>query len=172
MLQSPESRTQVVLPDKVSLPSILSDTSSESSKPIEERLRPGRPMDDCEFLERFYNRSLPSCGHETKIRFIWKTLQQHGRQRGGTDQMFEGLKSLEGVAHNVTRSYFWIQMVSYLVTKTGNADSYAEFIQRPECQQLLNPDLIDKYYSDRSLANGAGEFNLPDKKPIPNVVRR
>jgi len=172
MLQSPDSRTQVALPDKRPLPSLISSTtSSEPPKPVEERLRPRGAMDDSEFLERFRAKTLPSWGHEQKIRAIWILLREHGRERGGTNKVLDALQVVEGDSHHVTLAYFWLQMVTLCSAKAGDVASYAEFVQRPTSQQLLNPDLVTRHYSDRVLSGGAKELTLADKKPLPSVVR-
>jgi len=171
MLLSPESRTSVVLPDLRPLPSLLSSTEASTPVPVEERLVPGRPIEDEEFLELFRARTLPSWGHEMKIRTIWALLREHGRQRGGTDVVLDGIRGMEGEGFNMTLAYFWLQMVTFCNVKAEDATSYKEFIQRPNSQQLLNPDLVDKFYSDRTLASGKDELCLPDKKPLPSVVR-
>jgi len=172
MLKSPDSRTQVVLPDVRPLPSIVSSTTpSGTVKSIEDRFVPRKPMDDIEFLERFYARTLPSWGHETKIRTIWLLLKQHGREKGGTDVVLEALKSFECSGHNETISYFWLQIVTLCNAHVGAFDTYAEFAKRPACQQLNNPDLIDKHYSSKSLEAGKESFCVPDKKPLPSFVK-
>eukprot|EP00450_Noctiluca_scintillans_P034441 CAMPEP_0194542452 /NCGR_PEP_ID=MMETSP0253-20130528/84053_1 /TAXON_ID=2966 /ORGANISM="Noctiluca scintillans" /LENGTH=144 /DNA_ID=CAMNT_0039389075 /DNA_START=90 /DNA_END=520 /DNA_ORIENTATION=- len=94
MLQSPEARTQVVMPDKLPLPSLLSRTTGES-KPVEERFAPATPMDDAAFFARFEHETLPSWGHEMKIRAIWALLREHGRERGGTQKVLDALKGTE-----------------------------------------------------------------------------
>jgi len=171
MLRSPHARTQVATPDKVPLPSVISSLEQPGpARPAQEIVSPARPLEDAEFLTRFRERTLPSWGHEARVRAIWTSLSEGGA--GGRTRALDDLKSMEASGHNVTVAYFWLQMVTYCIAKTGPAATYAEFIQRPECQQLLNPDLINKHYSDHVLANGADEFNLPDKKPLPNVVHQ
>lgn len=171
MNQNPDARTQVVLPDKLPLPSLLSSTTTAGPiRPIEERFAPAKPMDDAEFLMRLQARTLPSWGHEMKVRAVWTLLREHGRQRGGTGKVLEALKGVEGSGHHVTVAYFWLQMVTLCDAKAGDVATYAKFIQRPECAKLLNPDLIDKHYSERVLANSKDEFAIPDKQPLPSCV--
>eukprot|EP00927_Polykrikos_kofoidii_P009755 TRINITY_DN14087_c0_g1_i1.p1 TRINITY_DN14087_c0_g1~~TRINITY_DN14087_c0_g1_i1.p1 ORF type:complete len:511 (+),score=89.43 TRINITY_DN14087_c0_g1_i1:78-1610(+) len=172
MLLSPEARTQVVMPDKIPLPSLISSTEPAADlAPIEERFSPSKPMSDDEFIDRFRNATLPSWGHEVKLRVIWKLLKDGAGERRSTNNTLDALKAAEGVGHHVTVTYFWLQMISYCVAKTGDAETWAAFVQRPECQQLLNPDLIDKHYSNRILTTGVEMFQLPDRKPLPNGVR-
>jgi len=138
---------------------------------VQERFAPAKPLDDDAFLERFRSRTLPSWGHETKIRAIWCLLQEHGRQRGGTDKILRALGEAEGPGHHVTVAYFWIQMVTLASAKMKAGSDYARFIQLPTSQMLLNPDLIERHYTERALSNGAASFSLPDKKQLPSVVR-
>jgi len=172
MLHSPAARTQVVMPDKVPLPSLI--TSTATSTPValvEERFAPAKPMDDATFLERFHAKTLPSWGHEAKIRAIWCLLREHGRQRGGTDKLLQALQQVEGPGFNTTMAYFWIHMVTLASAKSADCADYRTFVQQQTNQQLLNPDLITKHYSKKAIDKGISEMTLPDKKPLPNVVR-
>lgn len=172
MLHSPAARMEVALPDKRPLPSLISGVEpGRPVRPLEERLAPGRPLDDAAFLESFRAGRLPSWGHEAKLRALWCLLREHGRQRGGTERVLEALRQAEGSGHHVTAGYFWLQMVTLADAKAAGVGSYAQFVQLPTSQKLLNPDLIDKHYSDRALADGASDFRTPDKKPLPSFVR-
>ena len=68
---------------------------------------------DQDFLERYDAKLLKSTGPDTDVRMMWVVLRTLGRREGVKaimDRMSEG----EGDAHNITRTYFWIQMVRRL----------------------------------------------------------
>ena len=141
MLKDPVARTQVVLPDKVALPSLVGVSEAKLAGgqgvvPIEERFGPAKPLTDAEFLAKFREKSLPSWGHEVKIRAIWCLLQEHserqrgaagggedGRRGGGTNKVMEALQAVEGASHNVTGTLFWVQMVTFCRAKASSAAS-------------------------------------------------
>ncbi|CAE8611819.1 unnamed protein product [Polarella glacialis] len=180
----PDARDEVVMPDKKPLPSLLSggqqqpqvaQASSATGQEVQEQPRAfvPRELSDQVFLELFHQRRLPYWGHEAKLRAIWLLLQSEGRRQGGTGRVFAALQQVEGSMHNVTESYFWIQMVTYCGARMGDttASFFAEFIRHDYCKVLLDPGLLYSHYSEDLLVKGASDFNLPDKKPLPNLVR-
>ncbi|CAE8743395.1 unnamed protein product, partial [Polarella glacialis] len=191
---NPDARDEVVMPDKKPLPSLLSggqqqpqqqpqqqrqqqqqEASSATGQEVQEQPRAfvPRELSDQVFLELFHQRRLPCWGHEAKLRAIWLLLQSEGRRQGGTGRVFASLQQVEGSMHNVTESYFWIQMVTYCGARMGDttASFFAEFIRHGYCKVLLDPGLLYSHYSEDLLVKGASDFNLPDKKPLPNLVR-
>ncbi|CAE8585276.1 unnamed protein product, partial [Polarella glacialis] len=88
--------------------------------------------------------------------------------QGGTGRVFAALQQVEGDMHNVTESYFWIQMVTYCGARMGEttASFFAEFIRHDCCKVLLDPGLLYSHYSEELLVKGASAFNLPDKKAL------
>mmetsp|Transcript_55141 Transcript_55141/g.172903 ORF Transcript_55141/g.172903 Transcript_55141/m.172903 type:complete len:520 (+) Transcript_55141:89-1648(+) len=172
MLHDAGARLEVALPDRRPLPSLVGGAEPGGpARPLERCLAPGRPMDDEAFLRCFHEGRLPSWGHEAKLRVVWCLLREHGRMKGGTEKVLQALQQAEGSGHNVTASYFWLQMVTLADVKAGDLTTYAQFAQLPSSQKLLNPDLIDKHYSDRAIADGATDLRFPDRKPLPSFVR-
>jgi len=177
-----DARDEVVMPDKKPLPSLLSggnhqqqQAASATRQEVKEQPQAFMPreLSDQAFLELFRQRRLPCWGHEAKLRAIWLLLQSEGRRQGGTGRVFAALQQVEGNMHNVTESYFWIQMVTYCGARMGEttASFFAEFIRHDCCKVLLDPGLLYSHYSEELLVKGASAFNLPDKKPLPNLVR-
>lgn len=178
MLQTAESRTQVVLPDKVQLPSFVGGVAQRGGAGTDAPpLRQPALMADDEFLACCLRGAPPSWGHEPRLRLIWAALRNAGdNQPAGRAAAREALQSLDGAQHNTTAATFWVQMVTLCIARCGKSASvpvltFAQFIQRPECQLLRNPDLIDKHYSERALQGGVVSFAMPDKQPYPSIVR-
>lgn len=227
MLLNAEARTSVLLPDIRPLPSFLSalppapptsesnSTTTEISAaasvvhedtatgaaatPLHLRLQPRRPLTDQEFLDAFRNQSLPSWGHDCKIRLIYllltQSIDEHANPSNNRNAVLHGLQEIEKSNFHVTESYFWLQMVSYhiallkkennenptvttaaglLGTEPANTLEFDEFYRRPVCQSLRNSLLVDKYYSPKVIDSpqAIAEFVLPDLKPLPSVVKR
>mmetsp|Transcript_15271 Transcript_15271/g.32979 ORF Transcript_15271/g.32979 Transcript_15271/m.32979 type:complete len:547 (-) Transcript_15271:480-2120(-) len=175
-----KAKTEVVLPDIKPLPSLITPVEDGvKAEAAEGGVRPPvtlATMSDEAFVEHFTAGTLPSWGHETKLRAIYLLLGQEGRRQSGTNRIFDALKKVERGMHNVTESYFWIQMLTYSKAKIGidaadNSRSYADFIATSEGKALLDPDLLYQHYSDGVLADGVAEFRLPDKKPMPSIAR-
>ncbi|GIL47047.1 hypothetical protein Vafri_3881 [Volvox africanus] len=132
MLQSPESRVRVVLPDKRPLPSIITDVASLRGDPqprAPEHLlaasRASGVLADAEFLDRFTTRSLDRWNHECLLRAIYCCLKHHGRRRGG-DVVMGGLRSLQGPDFHLTISYFWLCIVTHTLANEYYASLFAE----------------------------------------------
>eukprot|EP00406_Dinophysis_acuminata_P018000 CAMPEP_0179342998 /NCGR_PEP_ID=MMETSP0797-20121207/70734_1 /TAXON_ID=47934 /ORGANISM="Dinophysis acuminata, Strain DAEP01" /LENGTH=459 /DNA_ID=CAMNT_0021057307 /DNA_START=66 /DNA_END=1442 /DNA_ORIENTATION=- len=156
---NPEAQTQVVMPDKKRLPSLLSKIDAKApSKSAEQHVQAGKQLNDQQFLEGFRGRTLPSWGHEARLRAVWLLLQEHGRRQGGTGRILEALRHAEGAAHNVTEAYFWVQMVTCYAAKTGEAASFAEFSRHGACRGLFDARLIFKHYSEDAVEKGCTEF--------------
>ena len=172
MLQTAESRLEVVLPDIRPLPSLISrvDPSQEKRK-TDEIIPRAAPLSDEEFRLRWEEGKLSSWGHEARLRVIWLTLQKHGRQQG-VKRVFADLEAYEKEGHHVTVVYFWIQMIDYTMVKLKDqtCPTFGIFIQNPQSQQLRNPDLIDKYYSKKVLGMGKSEFQISDIKAMPSIL--
>eukprot|EP00195_Chlamydomonas_chlamydogama_P003266 CAMPEP_0202922060 /NCGR_PEP_ID=MMETSP1392-20130828/77724_1 /ASSEMBLY_ACC=CAM_ASM_000868 /TAXON_ID=225041 /ORGANISM="Chlamydomonas chlamydogama, Strain SAG 11-48b" /LENGTH=632 /DNA_ID=CAMNT_0049615667 /DNA_START=305 /DNA_END=2204 /DNA_ORIENTATION=+ len=97
IMDTPEARSSVVLPDKVPLPSLLprqaqhhqadpqqARTLTADLKALEQSAGPKRPVSsltDVEFVVLFERRGLPSWGHEHMLRLIYAYLGQLGRRR-------------------------------------------------------------------------------------------
>lgn len=168
----PEAATELVMPNKKPLPSLLNSSQMLArNRSPEAHLTPQAPLSDPEFLGRFEAGTLPSWGHEQKMRAIWLLLKDHGRRSGGTGRIFEALKKAEGSAHNVTAAYFWIQMLTFCNARVGEIESFAAFFERRECRDLHDSALIGRHYSDSAVEKGASEFALPDKKQLPNLIK-
>ena len=171
MLQTADARTQVLLPDVRPLPSLLSAVDASPGRAVEDLVQPAAPLTDDDWLERFRCRTLPSWGHEARLRLIWILLRQHER-REAVRRIFDELKALEGEGHHATLTYFWVAIVTQCSAKAADAATYADFWTRPTSVGLRNPDLTAKHYSERLLASDRArmEFVPPDVKPLPSVV--
>lgn len=178
MLQTADSRLQVVLPDIRPLPSLVTDVetlSNDGGGEVDKLALRAAPLSDEEFRTRWQEGRLDSWGHESRLRAIWLCLKQNVR-REGVQKAFEGLEATEKTGHHVTATYFWIQMTDYVMHKLDGGEessppTFGIFIQKPAAQMLRNPDLISKYYSKSILGVlGKKEFNIPDLKPMPSVV--
>jgi len=178
--QNEEAKMQVVLPDKKQLPSMVSMPADPSE--TGHKIALAKEINDEAYLALFRRQALPSWGHEPKLRAIYVSLRDTGRRKGGTNQLLAMMQHLEGSGYNVTLAYFWIQMVTYFMVVVdkasvdsptgGSAPSFAVFINRSECKDLLDPKLVSKHYSEGAIDAGASELRLPDKKPLPNVAPR
>merc|ERR1719491_2205950 len=80
--QSPAAKDGLVLPDKKSLPSMVTPVQSAAASGAAQLKRPEQ-IDDEEFLDLFEQQRLPSWGHEPKLRSIWVMLRRSGRRSGG-----------------------------------------------------------------------------------------
>ncbi|KXZ55875.1 hypothetical protein GPECTOR_2g1426 [Gonium pectorale] len=135
MLQTPEARTCVVLPDKRPLPSILTDLSALSFKEVPKlpaagagaARGPASQLSDAEFLSRFLSRSLDRWNHECLLRAIYCCLSRHGRRRGGNVAL-DALRALQGDGFHLTINYFWVNTVTHTL---ANEYSQALFADRP-----------------------------------------
>mmetsp|Transcript_10493 Transcript_10493/g.34463 ORF Transcript_10493/g.34463 Transcript_10493/m.34463 type:complete len:519 (-) Transcript_10493:54-1610(-) len=176
MLQTPDSRTQVVLPDVRPLPSLLSSTTGgkgdAAASPV---VQPNAaPLSDDEWLLRWESRELPAWGHEARLRLIWLKLTRLER-RDAVRAIFDELAAFEGAAgHHVTLAYFWIHMVTACIAREGEKRSptYALFARQPPFQFLRNVDHTDRFYSQKQLYSDRArtEFVPPDLKPLPAHV--
>mmetsp|Transcript_9835 Transcript_9835/g.17826 ORF Transcript_9835/g.17826 Transcript_9835/m.17826 type:complete len:524 (+) Transcript_9835:44-1615(+) len=171
LTMTPEARTEVILPDKQALPSLISSHAPKSGAPdIKAKLAP--ELEDEEYLERLEARTLQSWGHDAKLRAIWCLVRRHGRRQGGTSKVLQALKEYEGEAHNVTESYFWVQMVTLKMAEAPAVAGFDALMQRGSCLALHRSDFVLEFYSEEVIIAGATEFKLPDKKPMPNIVQR
>ena len=68
----------VLLPDKVSLPSLLVDVNSSNTAAASgvsaDKHLPRAPLTDAHFLELLAQNQLPGWGHEVKLRVIYLLL--------------------------------------------------------------------------------------------------
>lgn len=176
MLHSPLSRTEVVLPDKLPLPSLLSDVSQHSAQPGVRAivLRDALPVES--FLASVQQGSMSNWGHEAYIRVIFELLLMHGR-RAGKDVIFKHLQAVEKNNFHLTLAYFWIQFVQLALTRAGvdvSTPLPAGDLRRPHLEDLAllrDSFLYKEYYSDEALfgqaSKGNSEFVPPDKKSFP-----
>jgi ADP-ribosylation factor 1/2 len=190
MLMTPDARTQVVLPDLRPLPSLLSPVGEQvkaGASTAEDHVAPAAPLTDDEFLSRWEARALPSWGHETRLRLIWLRLARLER-RAALERLFDELRDFEGAGHHVTRTYFWVAIVTACAAKAAGAaapSSFAELYRLPMSAPMRNPDLVYKHYSAKLLdfdnARAASSddqtkvaprlaFVPPDLKPLPSMV--
>jgi len=166
----PAAQTQVVMPDKRPLPSLLSDVNASKQRGKEGLVPAVHEVSDQEFLDLFLQRKPPAWGHETRLRAIWLLLRNEGRRQGGTNRILDALRQAEGDMHNLTESYFWIQIVTYYTTWI-NEPCFAAFARHNKCTDLLDPSIIFRHYSENMLVRGVAEFQLPDQQPLPSIAK-
>jgi len=93
MLNSLESRKQVVLPDKKPLPSIISLTESPTQKPVQV-IKEIDHLTEEEFITKFEsNDSLLEWNHFSLLRIIVFYLTKYGR-KNGLNKVFDNLKKI------------------------------------------------------------------------------
>jgi len=175
MLQSPESRLKVVLPDKKQLPSIVSDTgnsnnNNNSSTNGMEASTPKKKTSDATFYELVLQGRSPAMGHDARLRVIWIALKQDMPLRERRKQAFAAVQRLDGPqGYHETETYVWIQLITLAIAKEKEEfASFHEFIDK--FNDFRQFDYIGRYYSPSCLEKGKHEFVLPDKKALPNVL--
>lgn len=179
MLMDPRSREEVVLPDKVPLPSLLVDVRGRGGPvgPLPEVKRMELELPTDAFLENVRSGHVTAWSHDAYLRVVLELLQEHGR-REGLPRVFECLRSVEKAAFHVTLAQFWVQMVHLHLARRGVDVSGPVAPERRVSVAALAPelpsDLWRQYYSDDVLlgpaSHAASEVVLPDRKPFPMKV--
>lgn len=109
MLNNPEARSKVVLPDRKPLPSLLTRVTSSSSSASSASIpsvSPAPPGSDEEFLQKFETLKLDRWNHLCLLRVIWCCLSLHGRRKG-VDIIFNALQQFQKAGFNYSKTYFW-----------------------------------------------------------------
>jgi len=136
MLNDPDARTMVLLPDKVPLPSLLVDvkalasSSAAGSKDFtsgDDNKSPRAPLTDAEFLLRLSQSTLPGWGHEVKLRVLYLLLCAWGRSKHGVDAVLAVMKTIEGSGYHLTLEYFWIQLLTLHIIQEAKHNPNAVF---------------------------------------------
>ncbi|KAJ7202028.1 ADP-ribosylation factor [Mycena pura] len=142
-----------------------------------------------QFLSQFEHASLPAWDHYITIRAVYSLLTAFGRHKG-RDLVLQGLERgdrARGRPFNVTRTYFWIQVVHFCIcgmpavpapadisagSSSTSLAAYLEFL-------LLNSFVVDEelwteYYSREVMTSpkARARMVLPDKRRLPNLVGR
>lgn len=188
MLLDPEARSTMLLPDKISLPSI---TGTAAGTMTDKKLltQPREPLTDAEFLEHFNNSLINSTtgdkltgwGHESKLRLIYLVLLQNGvTTQTSVTNVLNVLQEFEKSAYHVTINYFWVTMLRYQlmatikekgITFTDQSNvAFSDFLRQPTCQPLRNQLLYEKYFTRGRIDQGETEFTVPDIKQLPSLV--
>ncbi|KAG2451487.1 hypothetical protein HYH02_004085 [Chlamydomonas schloesseri] len=178
MLNNPESRKQVALPDKRPLPSLI--TPVESIKQLQENqarfggkkgaagpAAPGhagsqlpaaaaaaaaQPISDDDFLQRFLARRLDRWGHATMLRAVYCCLRAHGRRHGGKLAL-DALAALQGEHAHTTLNYFWLTMLTATLAAEHSAALFAERPPPPPLALALAKEQEEQH----AKAEGAAE---------------
>lgn len=175
MLMTASSRTEIVLPDKIPLPSLISDvTRMMPQQPgiSEMVVRDELPVEA--FLASVRHGAMSNWGHEAYLRVVFELLLLLGR-RQGKDVIFEHLGAVEKANFHLTLAYFWIQMVQLHLLRLGvDVANPTPLEKRPRLSDLKDVHdsfLYREYYSEEALfgpsSKAATEFVLPDKKQFP-----
>uniref|UniRef100_A0A0G4HB99 Uncharacterized protein n=1 Tax=Chromera velia CCMP2878 TaxID=1169474 RepID=A0A0G4HB99_9ALVE len=160
MLNDPKARTEVVLPDRKPLPSLISSIEREGPlPPAHEHLPVGDSVSDSLFLQLFEGNRLPSWGHAAFIRLIYCRLKTQGRRKA-TDSLFASLKNLQKGAFHETKTYFWIQMVTHALATDFHACIFDSSSDKEEKAGPEMPEFEDLMQGK----GGAGRFSYAASK--------
>eukprot|EP01122_Echinamoeba_exundans_P017539 TRINITY_DN934_c0_g1_i1.p1 TRINITY_DN934_c0_g1~~TRINITY_DN934_c0_g1_i1.p1 ORF type:complete len:392 (+),score=86.26 TRINITY_DN934_c0_g1_i1:493-1668(+) len=200
-MMSPEAKAAVVLPDKKSLPSLMtaggglktqplpkalpeeesttltsSSSSSSSSSSTSSTTTAKKVYDesvDAQFLEAFEARQLRKWGHESFIKTIYLILKEHGRKLG-MNKIFDSMKDLMKSGFHYTKTYFWIHMTDYCVASSAGKtfNSSAEFLTAHK-SLLLDETLPFKYFDKKEFeSDKAAAEMIPPKKTLPSLLQK
>lgn len=181
MLETPEPRNTVVLPDKHQLPSIIGGTDQLPANTT--ALNNKASMEeatDKDFLDQVLDGSLDKWSHECYLRFIWTTLASLGRKKG-LNVVFEEMKKREAESFHYTITYFWVQMISLvLAMKTSEETTFKTLVDNPQYTQHMLQKLLSsktyflEYYKKDTIFSEVAQEGmvLPDIKPLPNVIKK
>jgi hypothetical protein len=170
VMMTPTAKGEVVLPDKVPLPSLLSQVAKPSISNLAPNLKPDLPADA--FLENVRSGRISEWGHRAYVRVIVELLQEHGR-REGRELICNHLAAVEKGAFNATLCMFWTQMVHLALARRGVDVSHSVVsngrLTVDELTEVQDSFLYRQYYSDKVLFadTAAREVVLPDLKPFP-----
>eukprot|EP01102_Stenamoeba_stenopodia_P003944 TRINITY_DN1407_c0_g1_i1.p1 TRINITY_DN1407_c0_g1~~TRINITY_DN1407_c0_g1_i1.p1 ORF type:complete len:497 (-),score=121.96 TRINITY_DN1407_c0_g1_i1:116-1606(-) len=169
MMNNPEARKQVILPDIKPLPSIISPLPSQP-KPIVIPATSSSPVEDSDelFLSKFENKTLDRWNHHCLLRVIWSYLARDGRRKV-VNTIFSSLQEFQKQGFHYSLTYFWIQLVEYYTALTG-AKSFSELISA--ANDLKDEQLYLKYYKKATIMSSQAQSQmvLPDLKPFPSIV--
>ncbi|KAF7303599.1 Peroxidase [Mycena indigotica] len=163
-----------------------------------ERADAGADESSKQFLQQFADVNLPAWDHYMHIQIAYVVLSVHGRQKG-KNMIFDGIEHYiaqssrtNGRTFHFTMTYFWIQMVHFGLervrlfrrkSQAADSDSIVTLTDDDPIKLfpfflLTNPFLADgrlwaDYYSTDVLmsAEARKSFVVPDKQPLPDVVR-
>ncbi|GMH42772.1 hypothetical protein BSKO_10691 [Bryopsis sp. KO-2023] len=178
LIENPEAREKVVLPDKKPLPSLVSNVIKPAnvSDPVPST---AAVETDAEFLALFENGELKKWNQECMLRVVWIYLKQLGRAKA-VDVILNQLKRHEGQeSFHLTITFFWIQMVSWILALDRKWESFHAFEKaQGYAQDLFKEFVIDKtyflkYYKQKTIFSKEAQYGfvLPDKRQLPNVVK-
>eukprot|EP00639_Heterosigma_akashiwo_P031071 CAMPEP_0194663306 /NCGR_PEP_ID=MMETSP0295-20121207/742_1 /TAXON_ID=39354 /ORGANISM="Heterosigma akashiwo, Strain CCMP2393" /LENGTH=315 /DNA_ID=CAMNT_0039544741 /DNA_START=145 /DNA_END=1090 /DNA_ORIENTATION=+ len=149
MLNNPEAREKVVLPDKKPLPSFITDVGSLKERGSRDNgfaQTEAKPkhyeavMDPHGFLSKFEENKLDGGAiHETFLQVVALYLLRDGR-RNGTEQILVEMERLEGRGEwgfHLTLNYFWIQMVTYGLELSGH---HVARVNESKAQQIVSEE--------------------------------
>ena len=178
MLHTPKSRSEVVLPDKKQLPSLITITPNPDSKEIKGKPSPLYQRKDLweaaddEFVMQVERGLVPGWNHECLLRLIYRTLAVNGRD---TNECLEVIRKVEKSSFHFTINCFWIQLVHYTMVIQGltldaSAPPFYEFQAGKGYENITNSQAFLQHYShDRIFSKQAeAEMVLPDLVPLPN----
>jgi hypothetical protein len=190
MLNNAKARTEVVLPDKKPLPSIIPHAIAKGLRlkeaedtAIEQKganaFGSKTVLTDEEFMEELDKKTLRSWSHQSYIRVVWyfmaeyeKTKQSGARRAKFVDKVFDKLKGYMGKGFHATIAYFWIQMVhNEIVSQVPQAQTFEVFWD-VSSSKLGDSLLFNKYYSPALIdsAESSQDTLLPDLQPLPSLI--
>eukprot|EP00455_Lapot_gusevi_P006711 TRINITY_DN12874_c0_g1_i3.p1 TRINITY_DN12874_c0_g1~~TRINITY_DN12874_c0_g1_i3.p1 ORF type:complete len:213 (+),score=30.49 TRINITY_DN12874_c0_g1_i3:90-728(+) len=171
VLTQPQAQDTLVLPDLQPLPSLVTDISKLKMEHAEEKKEvPDQAVVEHDLVSRFEALQLRSWSHEVMVQVIFSYLSTMPRKEA-LDKILSGLERFQGEGYNLTVSYFWIQMLHFAIESLpATQRSFQDVMQaHPE---FRDPLLYLQYYSTEKINEGARDMQLPDKKPLPNLIHR
>lgn len=187
MLRDRLARTQVVLPDKKPLPSIVHNSVlkgvSLEVKGEEKQvivLKKSYELSDEEFIRHFEEKKLDSWSHKSFIRVIWWFMREFeankssgARRTKYIDLILEKMRAHMGNDFHFTLTYFWIQMVHTAMVSNSTTKDFEGFWSQIHGSifDIENSMLYQQYYSSQALFSEQAlhEMVLPDLKEMPSA---
>jgi len=172
MMNNQEARIQVVLPDLLPLPSMITDVSKLSKNvnnmTINQANQP-KVLKDEEFIQLFEQKKLNSWGHTQFLRVIFIYLTKKGNKQEVIKEIFTQMEKFHGEGFHLTLTNFWIQVVDLSLAKSGNNPAPMDFVTFfGKAPELQNENLPLDYYKKEVLYSKEAEKSIvsPDKKKL------
>lgn len=127
-------------------------------------------MTDAEFLQRFFDTTLPNSEfkHQSHIRMTWLVLKNNEFAEASR-LITEGIKkyaTAQGAIHKYheTLTRVWIQLVADAIAANPTINSFPEFIK--QFPELLDKDAPLRYYSKELLYSDQARYEWLKPDPV------
>lgn len=150
MLMNPEARVKVMLPDIKPLPSIVSSLSKSVVVVKHEHFPRSSELSDEEFYDKLKTNSLPSWGHQVKMRGLFVHLTRNGLSKNTLEELLLLFQPIERENQSVTLTYFWLHMITLYWEKAKvmreQCMPFKDFIAKTIIGKtdLLDPCLVER----------------------------